>query len=983
MLIRIRRGGASVSVSEGFEVEIIGFQGNDMVTFQSLRNSETRGSLKNGIHKMDLVKKTSLGIAFLAISSCWQLSQGAETEEYRKGEMLFALDVKPILSNKCFSCHGDDPEEIEGGLDMTTREGLLEGGESFDDVLIPGDAEFSFMMEAIRWEDPDYEMPPKETDRLSEEQIWSIRDWIKEGAPWPDDDRVAAIRDEYAEGVIVQTSGALSEDWANRRYKEEDLWAYQPIANPAVPETKSKADHPIDAFIDYKLELKDIPAAPLADRRTLIRRATFDLIGLPPAPEEVEDFVKDRRSDLVAFKDVIDRLLDDPRYGEQWGRHWLDVVRYADSSGFSNDYERTHAWRYRDYVIRSFNEDKPFDQFAIEQIAGDEWDPDNPEMIFATGFLRMGPWEHTSMSVAKITRQQFLDDVTDSVGQTFLSHPLQCARCHDHKFDPIPTKDYYRIQAVFDSTQFADRTVPFQPYENLVDYTEKAVMEKRIQYFDEMRKELSEKSRKATEEWCRENGVPVGTRRELAKQGIPDDKLPPRNHGLTLEELGIKKVGDKNVARTTFELMKFEPYAMSVYSGPKPEKEVRSGSMLSMPKDPSSGGSMSSMHILIGGDPFNRGEEVTPGVMSALPGSNDTIEATPWNSIPDSPDGRRLAFAKWLASPENTLVPRSITNRIWNYHFGRGIVNTPNNFGAMGGKPTHPELLDYLATWFLENDWSIKELHRFIMTSEAYRRSTEHPNRTLLTEKDPLGDSYAAFRHRRLSAEEVRDSMLRVSGSLSDSIGGLPARPEINMDVALQPRQVMGSYAASYEPAPTAELRNRRSIYAKKIRGLRNPFMEMFNQPSPDESCEVRQSSTVTPQVFSLFNSEDSLNRSVATAIDLLENNKNRKKAVEELFHRAYGRKPDREETKLSLDHWKRMEDRHEDLVFEPREFPREVERSAVEEMSGAPFTFTEVLFGFDDYSPDPTFADVDAETRALADLCLVVFNSNEFIYVY
>ena len=932
---------------------------------------------------MDLVKKTSLGIAFLAISSCWQLSQGAETEEYRKGEMLFALDVKPILSNKCFSCHGDDPEEIEGGLDMTTREGLLEGGESFDDVLIPGDAEFSFMMEAIRWEDPDYEMPPKETDRLSEEQIWSIRDWIKEGAPWPDDDRVAAIRDEYAEGVIVQTSGALSEDWANRRYKEEDLWAYQPIANPAVPETKSKADHPIDAFIDYKLELKDIPAAPLADRRTLIRRATFDLIGLPPAPEEVEDFVKDRRSDLVAFKDVIDRLLDDPRYGEQWGRHWLDVVRYADSSGFSNDYERTHAWRYRDYVIRSFNEDKPFDQFAIEQIAGDEWDPDNPEMIFATGFLRMGPWEHTSMSVAKITRQQFLDDVTDSVGQTFLSHPLQCARCHDHKFDPIPTKDYYRIQAVFDSTQFADRTVPFQPYENLVDYTEKAVMEKRIQYFDEMRKELSEKSRKATEEWCRENGVPVGTRRELAKQGIPDDKLPPRNHGLTLEELGIKKVGDKNVARTTFELMKFEPYAMSVYSGPKPEKEVRSGSMLAMPKDPSSGGSMGSMHILIGGDPFNRGEEVTPGVMSALPGSNDTIEATPWNSIPDSPDGRRLAFAKWLASPENTLVPRSITNRIWNYHFGRGIVNTPNNFGAMGGKPTHPELLDYLATWFLENDWSIKELHRFIMTSEAYRRSTEHPNRTLLTEKDPLGDSYAAFRHRRLSAEEVRDSMLRVSGSLSDSIGGLPARPEINMDVALQPRQVMGSYAASYEPAPTAELRNRRSIYAKKIRGLRNPFMEVFNQPSPDESCEVRQSSTVTPQVFSLFNSEDSLNRSVATAIDLLENNKNRKKAVEELFHRAYGRKPDREETKLSLDHWKRMEDRHEDLVFEPREFPREVERSAVEEMSGAPFTFTEVLFGFDDYSPDPTFADVDAETRALADLCLVVFNSNEFIYVY
>jgi len=900
-----------------------------------------------------------------------------------EGEKLFALKVMPTLADKCFSCHGDDPEEIEGGFDMTHLEGLLAGGESFDDVVIPGDSEFSFIMEAIRWEDPDYEMPPKENDRLSEEQIWAIRDWIDAGAPWPSEDRIALIRDEYAEGVIVQTSGALSEEWANRRYKEEDLWAYQPIRNPEPPKTKLPSSNPIDAFINAQLEQYDLPPAPLADRRTLIRRATFDLIGLPPTPEEVENFLNDGRPDLEAFQDVVDRLLSDPRYGEQWGRHWLDVVRYADSSGYSNDYERPSAWRYRDYVIRSFNQDKPFDQFIIEQVAGDEWDPNDPEKIFATGFLRMGPWEHTSMSVARITRQQFLDDVTDSVGQTFLSHPLQCARCHDHKFDPIPTKDYYRIQAVFATTQFADRIVPFQAYEDFVDTTEKEVMEKRIEYFDEMREELAEKSRKATEQWCLENGLPIGTRRELVKQGIPDEKLPPRNHGLTLEELGIKKVGDKNVNRTRFEMKKFEPYAMSVYSGPNPEKEVRSGSMLAMPKNPLQGDSISKSHILIGGDPFGYGEEVTPGVMSALPGSNDAVEATPWNTIPKSPDGRRLAFAKWLASSENPLVPRSITNRIWSYHFGRGIVNTPNNFGAMGGKPTHPELLDYLATWFLENNWSIKELHSTIMSSEAYRRSTEHPNREIVEEKDPLGNSYAVFRHRRLSAEEIRDSMLYVSGELSSAIGGLPARPEINMDVALQPRQVMGSYAASYEPAPTPELRNRRSIYAKKIRGLRNPFMEVFNQPSPDESCEARQSSTVTPQVFSLFNSEDSLNRSVATAIDLLERNRNRKKAVEDLFQRAYGRKPDREEMALSIEHWKSMERRHEALDFEPRTFPREVKRSAVEEMSGAPFTFTEVLFGFDDYTPDPTFADVDAETRALADLCLVVFNSNEFIYVY
>ncbi len=937
-----------------------------------------------------MVKKSKvsrlLALPFWVIATLFLVTHSIDSQavdDFTEGEKLFALKALPILADKCFSCHGDDPEEIEGDFDLTHREGLIAGGESFDDVVIPGDSEFSFIMEAIRWEDPDYEMPPKENDRLTEEQIWAIRDWIDAGAPWPNEDRVALIRDKYAEGVIVQTSGALSEEWANRRYNEEDLWAYQPIKNPVVPKTKNKGVNAIDAFINYRLEEYDIPAAPLADRSTLIRRATFDLIGLPPTPEEVDTFLKDRRSDLEAFEEVVERLLADPRYGEQWGRHWLDVVRYADSAGYSNDYERPSAWRYRDYVIRSFNQDKPFDQFVIEQIAGDEWDPNNPEMIFATGFLRMGPWEHTSMSVARETRQQFLDDVTDIVGQTFLSHPLQCARCHDHKFDPIPTKDYYRIQAVFNTTHFADREIPFQDYEALVDTDEIAVMEKRIQYFAEMRDTLNEKEKAAREQWCIDNGIPVGTRRELMKQGVPDEKIPPRNIGLSDEEIGIVKVGQKNVNRTKFEMKKFEPYAMSVYTGPAPEKPQSSGSMLTMPESPKSDGVYESAHILVGGDPFGRGEEVTPGVFSALPGSNDTIEATPWNTIPKSPEGRRLAFAKWLASSDNVLVPRSIVNRIWSYHFSRGIAGNPNNFGAMAGKPTHPELLDFLATRFIENGWSIKDLHRLIMSSETYRRSTEHGNRGLLAEKDPLGETYAVFRQRSLSAEELRDSMLFVSGELSSTVGGLPARPEINMDVALQPRQVMGSYAASYEPSRTPELRNRRSVYAKKIRGLRNPFMEVFNQPSPDESCEFRQTSTVTPQVFSLFNGEDALKRSVATAIDLLEQNRTRKKTVEDLFQRAYGRKPDRGEMTLCLDHWKKMEKRHHALDFEPKPFPREVERSAVEEMTGAPFSFKEILFGFDDYIADPTLADVDAETRALSDLCLVVFNSNEFLYVY
>ncbi len=324
-----------------------------------------------------------------------------------------------------------------------------------------------------------------------------------------------------------------------------------------------------------------------------------------------------------------------------------------------------------------------------------------------------------------------------------------------------------------------------------------------------------------------------------------------------------------------------------------------------------------------------------------------------------------------------------MANRIWSYHFGQGIVKTPNNFGAMGGKPSHPELLDYLASRFIKSGWSVKEMHRLIMSSQAYRRSTEYQHRDRLAEKDPTGTSYASFKQRRLSAEELRDSLLYVSGELNPLVGGLPALPEINMDVALQPRQIMGSYAASYVPARTPEQRNRRSIYAKKARGLIHPMMEIFNQPSPDTSCEARQNSTVTPQVFSLFNSNDTLNRSIATALDLIENNKSRESIIQDLFLRAYGRKPNLAERKLYLAHWKTMEARHEGLTFKPRAFPREVTRSAVEEMTGGSFEFTERLFGFDDYVADPGLDDVDITTRALADVCLVVFNSNEFIYVY
>lgn len=919
--------------------------------------------------------------AMAAIMGLFGSALYAQENSYTAGDKLFVLKVKPLLKQKCYACHAGE-SKIKGDLILTNREDMLLGGESSDHVLIPGDGNGSLLYKATTWTLEDYEMPPKEADKLTEDQTWLIRDWIDAGAPWPSEEDQAIIQEKYAEGVVVQTSGGLDDDWTNRRYEKANLWAYQPLNNPEVPST-SKQVHPVDAFINKELDKMGLTPARPTDRRTLIRRATFDLIGLPPRPEEVDAFLNDLAPDEQAFEKVVDRLLDDPRYGEQWGRHWLDVVRYADSAGFANDYERPAAWRYRDYVIRSFNKDMPYDQFIIEQVAGDEWNPDDPDALIGTGFLRMGSWENTSMSVARITRMQFLDDVTDIVGQAFLSHPLQCARCHDHKFDPIPTKDYYRMQSVFATTQFVDRKIPYQDSETLTGFEEKEAMEKRLQYFTTMRKVLSAKEAAAVKEWCLEKGIPNKGRGQLAKLGIPSEKLPPLGLGLTFEELGRQKVGRKNVLRTTYEMNKFKPYALSVYSGASPETPLISGKMVAMPDKPMSGGETEASHVLTGGDPFSRGAKVTPGVFSALPGSNDRLKATDWNSIPETPKGRRLAFAKWLASPKNVLVPRSMANRIWSYHFGRGIVDTPNNFGAMGGKPSHPELLDYLATQFIEFGWSIKEMHRLIMSSNAYRRSTEHQGRDRLEEKDPNEESYAAFKQRRLSAEELRDSMLFVSGELNPLVGGLPALPEINMDVALQPRQIMGSFAASYEPARTPEQRNRRSVYAKKARGLRNPMMEVFNQPSPDDSCEARQNSTVTPQVFSLFNGEDTLNRSIATALDLLRKNESRKVVIEDLFLRAYGRQPSRSDYKLYLAHWESMEKRHDGLTFEPRSFPKEVTRSAVDELTGRSFEFTERLFGFDDYVPDAGLGDVDATTRALAEVCLVVFNSNEFIYVY
>ena len=738
--------------------------------------------------------------------------------------------------------------------------------------------------------------------------------------------------DDSVDGETVRTSGGQTEDWTNRRYQPANLWAYRPIRQPVPPDD---SQHPVDAFLQARRP-DGLASAPAAERLTLIRRLTFDLTGLPPTPQAIDRFQNDKRPD--AYRRLINRLLKSPRYGEQWGRHWLDVVRYADTGGFANDFLRPNAWRYRDYVIRSFNSDKPFNRFVREQIAGDELTPRTSENLVAVGFLRMGPWEHTGMSVARVTRQFFLDDVTNSVGQVFLGHVLRCARCHDHKFDPVPTRDYYSIQAVFAETRFAEVDAAFLPEEN-------------TDGFESHRKY----HRQRTE----------ANNRMLAS--LPGQRVTP-------DEFGRHRLGRKWKLLFNWSADRYRPIAFSVYNGPG-NVGRRVASRLRKPSRQARGKRQPNRtSVLDGGDVFSAGDPVRPDVLSAT-----GLAAT----IPVSFDGRRTSLADWITHPDNPLTARVIVNRIWQGHFGRGLATNPNNFGATGQPPTHPLLLDWLAMEFVRRGWSIKSLHRLILTSAAYRRSSSHPHPDTVSRLDPNRTGYAVFRPRRLAAEELRDAMLAVSGELNPQAGGLPVRPDMNLEAALQPRMIMGTFAPSYVPDPLPAQRNRRTIYALKLRGHRDPFLTTFNQPGPDASCERRETSNVTPQVFALFNGQESSDRALGLAARVLKIADSDSDAIHLAFRLAFGRVAEAAELQAALAHWKSATADQAGPPARRQEWPTRITRRANEENTGEPFTFTETLFEYHDYVPDLQPHQVDARTRGLAQLCLVLFNANEFLYVY
>lgn len=957
----------------------------------------------------------TLSLFVVTIIACGSVNASDPTDAERE----FTLQVLPLLKTKCFACHGDDPKEVKGDFDVRSRETLLTGGESGEAAVVPGNPEASPLYRAVKWEA--LEMPPKENDRLNSEQVELIRRWIAAGAPWPDEAAQRKYREaEWViestdEGVIVKTSGGLSESWTYRRYQPDDLWAFRKVEGGRLKEEKQ---HPVDFLIQQRLTQAGFKPAPPADPRTLIRRATFDLIGLPPTPEDVDQFLAAwKQNPDQAWSELIDRLLDSPHYGERWGQHWLDVTRYADTGGMANDYERSNMWRYRDYVIRSFNDDKPYDQFVIEQLAGDEladesvrqrsggdenavrqarlqgtYNDREAEMIVASGFLRLGAWDNAMVETDE-ARQIFLDDLVNNVGQTFLSTGLRCCKCHDHKFDPIPTRDYYRIYAAFSTTQMAERPVPFLPSENCDNFAEgKAHVQRMLDYAVVEKNKLIAKREAAARAWFAEHNLPY--KDEAARTNLPDEAKPPRHVGLDYVEQGQLKVREQDEWIWTRAMERYEPMAQSVYNAAEINlawngaRKLRIDTKIDIKKRPES-------FILTGGALTAPGDRVEPGVLSAT-GLQITANADDPYLLPNATEGRRLALAKWIADPRNPLAARSIVNRVWQHHFGYGVARNPNNFGAKGAKPTHPELLDWLAADFVEHGWKIKRLHRLIMLSDTYRQASSRADVDQLRRDDPNNELLAYFPTRRLTAEELRDTMLFVTGEVNETRGGLPIMPEINMEVALQPRMIQFSLAPAYQPSPTRSQRNRRTIYAYRVRGQADPFLELFNQPNPNESCEARDAAAVTPQAFTLLNSDVVTDRSIAFA-SRLEVEGGRWKAeggrakeegevafqIQRAFALALGREPTAEERSRMVAYVTDMQDYHQGVKVNSVTYPTAITRSLVEELSGQPFEYTEILPVFERYEADKKAADVPAETRALADFCLLLFNSNEFMFLH
>ena len=727
--------------------------------------------------------------------------------------------VETLLAIRCLECHaGEDPQ---GGLGLENVAALTRGGLA-GPAIVPGDADASLLVRAVRRQDPAVAaMPPDEP--LSADEIALVEAWVAAGAPWPAE---AAAGDDDGRPV-----GSAWEDPRNpvtRRWRGEriDLWSFQPLVRPRVPPPiEAQVPAPpatvIDAFLAEKLEAAGLEVAPQADRRTLVRRMTFDLTGLPPTADEVEAFVADEAPDAV--ERLVDRLLDSPAYGEHLAVTWLDAVRYADTNGFERDELRPQIWRYRDWCIAAFNADMPYDRFLAEQLAGDELVAEPPAdetaagALVATGYLRLGPFDSTApiFQEAERHRAELLAEIVSTTGSAVLGLSMTCCNCHDHKSDPLLQSDFFRIQACFQGTDARETAIDLPP-----------VVAGIAAHNEPIEAEIAA---------AEASGALATARLDSLHDAAAAEGEAEVPSVVKLKDSLIEEILDLEER-----VAKLKPTLRSTTIA-----EVVS----EVPEIPAT-------HVLAQGSHRNPREEVVPGVFAAFDPAALVVEPPPGGRT----TGRRLALSRWLASDGNPLTARVIVNRVWQRLFGRGIVATPNDFGFRGAPPTHPELLDWLACEFREGGWSLKSLHRAILLTEAYQRTSVVAES--LQAADPDNQWLGRQQPRRLGAEAIRDSLLAVGGLLRAERGGPPRWPPVAEEILHANPAILEFLKEGADGRPQGwyaqpvEETFVRSVYLVRKRSLPLPFLQPFDLPDGVNPCGRRDVTTVAPQSLNLLNDD-------------------------------------------------------------------------------------------------------------------------------
>ena len=809
----------------------------------------------------------SLAVAILGMT----VFAGSVRPTHAQDEEERARQVYQIFKDRCFECHGKD---AKGELDLRTHASLMKGSQSGDVVVPHQPAKSLLYLLVTHTEDPPM---PRKKPKLAEGDLDLIRKWIEDGGS------LEAVEDAAA--TAASSDAAPKPEERPITEAERQQWAFQRPARGIVPRVESSPGNAIDAFLRARMSAKGVTPSPKADRRVLIRRAYLDLLGLPPTPEQVDAFVKDSSPD--AWPKLIDTLLGSSHYGERWARHWLDLVRYADSGGFEFDVDRPEGWRYRDYVVNAFNTDKPYSRFVLEQLAGDELDDlkdaAKDEAMTATGFLRVGP----NLGGGERGRQDALDDLIATTSLTFMGMTVSCARCHNHKFDPIPQKDYYRIQAVFVSTRGIEH--PLVPTHEVeahrkdtarIDGLIRPLRQQKRELEAPYLKQLVDREISLLPEYLqRAYNTPPAQRTEGQKLNVAQVEKTLQNDTLRA------KITDKNLVplMTADERAKHQALTDHIDALEK-QKPKPYATVLAIAD---SGREARPSFFLHRGSIDAKGSQMTPGVLSVAAWNDYTFPPPPSDATSTY---RRRGFAEWLIAPENPLTARVMVNRIWQHHFGEGIVRTPSSFGKMGDPPSHPELLDWLAVEFIERGWSIKAMHRLMMTSEAYQMASDDSAANVAL--DPENRLFWRMPRQRLEGEIIRDQILAVAGTLDRTMGGPNVFPYIDPD--LFEKSSKRDWPGKPDDDPTTW---RRSLYVFSKRSIRYPFFETFDQPNLVNSVDRRNRSIVAPQALILMNNAAVLLQSSKFAERLTrEAGYDPAKQVTRAFLLALGREPSADE---------------------------------------------------------------------------------------